>query len=327
MNDAEPRTGTQGKKMRRLLLTRSVAGLAAAWCLVLCLPAAAAAPKPGAAECYEVEDMFFGGSPQFEPGKFGLAVCNPIGGHEGLFLWYPNVLPPEGTLSGWVKPAVALGCGPLFYNSFLHLETLAVYQGEINYGLVAHPDRIELRVRRYPSGENNPIDIPARRGLKQGQWNHVAVTFSPRETRLYVDGELAGKGPGMDRPARPGQAFLDLVLDTIRMHCPGLLDQFVLLDHVLSAEQVKGLYGRTEPYPAGDGVVAVWRFERGCANADAQAAEGHGRLALLPDGKALQPVPRGERGPDQVQRDQLERNAGRLDAETHHRRHAAEAGG
>ena len=245
--------------MRRFLARLVVA--VAAWWVASWLQAAETVSPCADAKFFEIDDLFLAGSPRFEPGKFGQAVENPLGGHESLFLWYPNVLPPEGTLSGWVKPAAGLGCGPLFYNPFLHLETLAYYHGEISYGLVTSPDRIDLRVRRSLPGSDHPLDTNAGRDLKPGQWNHIAVTFSPRETRIYLNGEAAGKGPGLARAEDGNRPFLDLVTDLVRMHCPGLLDEFLIFDRVLPEDEIQDLYRRTEPFPVRDDVVALWRFD------------------------------------------------------------------
>ena len=101
-------------------------------CLGLALLAGCAAePKS-----FEMYDVFLAHAPTFEPSRFGMAVRDPMAGQGGLFLWYPSVLPEEGTFSGWVKPDAALGCGPLFS----HIETDAAYRGKPEYGLQAEPD-------------------------------------------------------------------------------------------------------------------------------------------------------------------------------------------
>ncbi len=225
-------------------------------CLGLFLFAGCAAePK-----CFEVDDVFLSHPPTFEPGRFGLAVRDPMAGHGGLFLWYPSVLPDEGTFLGWIKPDAALGCGPLFP----HIETEAASGGQPCYGLITDPDWLGLAILGRRPGQPETSDderFGVGRHLKMREWNHVAATFGPRETKVYVNGELAATGPGIVMRGDPRRNYLGLVTDLMRIHAPGLLEEFILFNRVLPAEEVQALYKRTEPYPEGEDTVAIWRFD------------------------------------------------------------------
>ena len=174
----------------------------------------------------------------FEPGRFGMAVRDPMAGHGGLFLWYPSVLPDEGTFSGWIKPDAGLGCGPLFP----HIETETASGGKPDYGLSADPDWLGLAIcgRR---ADRPATDADERFGvgrhLKMHEWNHVAVTFGRRETKVYVNGELAATGPGIVLRDSPQRDYLSLVTDLMRIHAPGLLDEFILFNRVLPPGEVR----------------------------------------------------------------------------------------
>lgn len=223
-----------------------------------------AAPVKGELACFGVDDLFYGGTPEFELGKFGQAVRSPIGGLESLFLWYPNdanLIPAQGTLSAWVKPSIGASYASVFSNPYLSVFTLIGYRGQIDYGAKQDPDWVALLVERsYPDKEGR-LQLGSSKRLKLGEWNHVAVTFRPTETAIFIDGEPVGEGGGVAPRRDADRTFLDKLTDTIRFNCPGLLDEVVLLDRVLTADEVKSLSARTTPYPAGEDTRAMWRFD------------------------------------------------------------------
>jgi hypothetical protein len=243
---------TQKMKRQTNNYVRGIAGILLALATI-----GGCAPEP---KCFEVDDVFLAHAPTFEPGRFGQAVRDPLAGHGGLFLWYPSVLPEEGTFSGWVKPEAGLGWGPLFP----HIQTDTALGGKPDYGLEVNPDWLGLAIQGQRP-DKLTTDAQERFGvgrhLKIRQWNHIAATFGPQETKVYVNGELAATGPGIALRGNPGRDYLSLVTDLMQIHAPGLLDEFILFNRVLPAQEVQALYRRTEPYPEGQDTVAIWRFD------------------------------------------------------------------
>ncbi len=237
-----------------------------------------------------------------------MAVRDPMAGHGGLFLWYPSVLPDEGTFSGWIKPDAGLGCGPLFP----HIETETASGGKPDYGLSADPDWLGLAIcgRR---ADRPATDADERFGvgrhLKMHEWNHVAVTFGRRETKVYVNGELAATGPGIVLRDSPQRDYLSLVTDLMRIHAPGLLDEFILFNRVLPPGEVRAVYTRTDPYPEGEDTVAIWRFDGDTKMRLPEQARTTGGSLFYRTGCPCS-LFRDERGGDQDERRQLEPPSG-----------------
>ncbi len=82
-----------------------------------------------------------------------------------------------------------------------------------------------------------------------GEWTHITATFADEQKALYINGRLAGEGSAplalnTERPLRigagategPGNYFFQGMIDEVRIY-----------DRALSAEEVAGLAGRTEP--------------------------------------------------------------------------------
>jgi len=90
------------------------------------------------------------------------------------------------------------------------------------------------------------IETRVRHTLAYDQWHHMVCTYDPEAgLRLYIDGELvetnAGKiqAPSSLLPLRVGSPFADADPEQpSAAYLCGLIDEFRLYDHALSAEQV-----------------------------------------------------------------------------------------
>ncbi len=83
-----------------------------------------------------------------------------------------------------------------------------------------------------------------------GEWTHVAATFVNSQKMLYVNGRLVGQGiaplvPNTARPLRIGAGASESATGNYFFN--GLIDDVRLYKTALSAAEIAGLTGRTEP--------------------------------------------------------------------------------
>lgn len=75
-------------------------------------------------------------------------------------------------------------------------------------------------------------------GLNLNQWYHVVVTATPKETKLYINGDLVSTGAGLEidfRSVRIGTRYSN------SDYLNGLMDDVRIYDHALSLKEVKDL--------------------------------------------------------------------------------------
>jgi len=84
------------------------------------------------------------------------------------------------------------------------------------------------------------------------EWSHVAATFADGQKMLYINGRLAGQSSGAvmslntQRPVRLGAGATE---GAAAYFFRGLIDDVRLYDRPMSAEEVAGLAGHTNPLP------------------------------------------------------------------------------
>ncbi|MCX7598511.1 MAG: DUF6259 domain-containing protein [Armatimonadetes bacterium] len=191
-----------------------------------------------------------GAEPTFAPGKYGQALlCGP----EQALIHYQtagNVIPASGTISMWIQPlnwSLDDGSFHVFFESggeSASMGWLLLYKYYQN-GLI---------LLRY-ADERGHVGMASVRpeGWQPGQWHHLAGTWSPEASRLYVDGELVATAPAPVVAGRLGETF---ALGDNGWHVPHpgaqtLLDEVRIYAYPLTAEQVRALAGR--------GLLGVWR--------------------------------------------------------------------
>ena len=99
------------------------------------------------------------------------------------------------------------------------------------------------------TGTGAAWNSPAGPAAQLGEWTHVAASFENEQKKFYINGRLVGEGTApldlnTEQPLRlgagasegPGNYFF-----------PGMIDEVRIYDRALSAEEVAGLAGVTEP--------------------------------------------------------------------------------
>ncbi|MBM4045462.1 MAG: LamG domain-containing protein [Planctomycetes bacterium] len=87
-------------------------------------------------------------------------------------------------------------------------------------------------------------------GFKQGQWIHLAVTWSPEWLVLYANGERIARNPRQTRPPlglpeTPVYLGADLGADSGgKRRLDGLLDEFAILSRALTKDEIQEITGR-----------------------------------------------------------------------------------
>ena len=153
----------------------------------------------------------------------------------------------QGTVALWVKPdddpsqmAADTWSG---YAVFLYLQkhsSNGLPDGYNEIGLSQHGQTLNGRVTTTNGlGPNTSTGLP----LVQGKWTHLALTWSPTERVLYVDGEQVARVTGSFEPVT-----LDSTAGLIGMHPPtrrwtfkGAVDEVLVSPETYSAERVKAL--------------------------------------------------------------------------------------
>jgi hypothetical protein len=79
------------------------------------------------------------------------------------------------------------------------------------------------------------------RKLPANQWNHLVVTFNREELKEYINGELYRSSKCTGVPfGRGANLTLGNWMDSFPYH--GLLDEFMVFDRALSADEVQTLH-------------------------------------------------------------------------------------
>ena len=82
-----------------------------------------------------------------------------------------------------------------------------------------------------------------------GEWTHIVATFANEQKALYINGRLVGEGTAplslnTQRPLRIGGGATE---GAGNYFFRGMLDEVRIYNRALSAEEVAGLAGHTEP--------------------------------------------------------------------------------
>jgi hypothetical protein len=202
----------------------------------------------------------------YQPGKVGQALlCGP----ELTLLKYRtagNLVPQSGSVSLWVKP-LNWGADDGHFHSFFESGTDSGTTGwyilykyfEFNWLLLRFAD------------ENKRVGLARHVAQwKPGEWHHLAGTWCPAGMTLYVDGEVADRTPQPVVAAALGETFN---LGDAGWHLPHkgaqtLLDEVRIYSYPLSAEQVRGLAGKTALQVSRDPLREQWRAQLSLPAAD-----------------------------------------------------------
>ncbi|MCQ6559271.1 LamG-like jellyroll fold domain-containing protein [Paenibacillus mendelii] len=198
-------------------------------------------------------------APQLVPGKLGSAIA--LDGSASDYVRIPDGLTQrlngDFAFTGWVKPAAALQQGAEVFSfeaedgSFMELSTAA--NGALAFML--------------RKTDGNQTDSISGGALEPGRWNHIAVTMTVGQAKLYVDGAEAASGDGFVlRPSDIGAAADSRLGQDLN----GQLDEFRFYSHSLSADQIADMSMFSLYYKFNDG--------RGTTAKDASKFKLHAEL-------------------------------------------------
>jgi Concanavalin A-like lectin/glucanases superfamily len=175
------------------------------------------------------------------PGRFDGALNFP-GNAAGGWL---RVAPSESlngiskglTISAWIKrPAQGDAGGTI-------VSRQAVGPGGYLYNFQISDNRLRIRLH---SGNGYRLDLLGERLVPRDTWSHVLVSYDQTEARLFVDGQLAGNARfGLGLPAENSPLAVGASLtgsnETAADRLLGVLDDLLVYDRALSADEVKAL--------------------------------------------------------------------------------------
>lgn len=156
---------------------------------------------------------------------------------------------PEWTITAWVRP-------DRFDNEFPTIYSEGHWQASL--GLQRGTGRLESYV-------NNRNPLISSKALPLNLWSHVAVVFTGRERRFYINGTLAGvsasEAPG---PNTSGAAIGGIISEpgNPRSRFDGAIDEVAIWKVGLSENKI--LHIMNNPTSTADAALAaLWRFEEG----------------------------------------------------------------
>ncbi len=157
------------------------------------------------------------------------------------------------TFSFWMRPESGCGNGP----NFIHVDSIKS-DGSLNwgngfyFGSVIDGNTVPFKAlgfytcgwsRDGKKGNTNKVAVATfSRSLVDGEWHHVAGTYSNRVMKLYVDGELRDtvtRGSDLAVPASAGVEFGNWSATDANHKYKGCLDEVQWLRGAWSAEDVR----------------------------------------------------------------------------------------
>lgn len=98
--------------------------------------------------------------------------------------------------------------------------------------------------------EGETVIKPGRK-FNANEWNHLVITFNSEELKEYINGELYQTSQCTGQPFGKGANLtLGNWMNIFPYH--GLIDEFMVFDRALSAEEVQDLYGSTPAVDSSD---------------------------------------------------------------------------
>jgi hypothetical protein len=147
------------------------------------------------------------------------------------------------TIAMWVNTAV--DPVPIQFESFFHADgwEVADLHWRYSYG------KVDSGINGVAGGNLTGTSI-----LKANQWNHVAVTVSPTEWALWLNGlKEASRALPMPATVTLGDGLIGAWLGTdgttVSRNFTGRIDEVRFYNRALSPEEIASLAGRTAPFP------------------------------------------------------------------------------
>jgi hypothetical protein len=179
-------------------------------------------------------------------GQMGKALLFP-GGPDGGYLsvdgWLLNKIGRAVSISCWyLAPAGAVGAGTLVARRWATVNGF-LYRLDITGG------RLQMSINAgntYQGRVTSGVDLPQQR------WVHLAGTFDGATARIYVDGRESGSAaygmgiPDEQTPLLVGGSASAKGVSTL---LAGQLDEVILYDRALTAEEIASLASGAQPLP------------------------------------------------------------------------------
>ncbi|NQT89407.1 PD40 domain-containing protein [bacterium] len=191
------------------------------------------------------------------------ALCLLRPGHKltGSDKEFPNGKSP-GSISLWFNRPDGVGNKVLFsYGSPIKGKARGLWlttESKLCFYFWGHPQDLYCEIKG---------------GIAPNQWHHVAAAFDGTTAKLYYDGKPVGQcTPGIDTALRGRYQIGANLVDDDRDFV-GLLDDIVVLDRALTADEIRKEHGRGASVVAGFSKddLRVWHVLRAKAGAAQQA--------------------------------------------------------
>lgn len=219
----------------------------------------------------------------YAPSLDGLGQAGVFG--PGTYVKYPmpGSTTNTGTVQMWIKPTGGLDTGTGLVNFNWNDTTTLPWSGWVLQMLISSSTTTPPNV---PSGgtATGSVSIP------MNQWTHLALTWSPTSTKLYVNGELSGTGPGSPPDIAFGYfAYLNYWGTSQSGPFTGLIDEFAISDVERTATEIAAYSDSTPPevtintpadgatYYQGSSITADYAIadpQTGIATSDATTPDG-----------------------------------------------------
>lgn len=181
----------------------------------------------------------------FIPGKVGHAFgFNGIGTVTNAGPSLTNIL-DSYTMEFWAKPT-ALRTSTVESNqgtSGLSGQRYAIFPAKGPYGFSGSGVSVGINgVSVFEHGDTN-LSSPLVHAYAIQDWTHIAVVYSNRQPRLFINGELVRTGLRSTRPSFPS-TFLggDRGMTNINSYYMGGLDEVTIYSRALGSQEIRAIY-------------------------------------------------------------------------------------
>lgn len=196
-----------------------------------------------------------GGKPSFVDGKIGKAI---LSGDTNGYLAYStdkNVIPERGTIEFWFNPVNWNGNDDKFHVFFetKGASSITIYK----YFDISYSSAIFM-VSPTPEPKFRPQALGNMTGAKPGEWHHIAVTWTQKEIRIYIDGKASRPENLWTRElVKLGASFAfgDRSWNA-RSGCETLLDELYIYNRPLTESEVAWAYTHGQNRIPGDDIQA-----------------------------------------------------------------------
>jgi hypothetical protein len=195
-----------------------------------------------------INDGSLAGNASFAPGKVGRAFSFDGASYVGLPNSASLQVGSQLTMAAWIKPNDVS-------NNQQIISKWSLAPGDFAYEMGIQPGGA---FREDVSGDGTSYNTTVSPGglLSVGVWKHVAATFAPGVCRLYLDGNLVTTHASSFSSIYPGQVGPVIgVANGGLQFFNGLIDEPMVFNQELSAEEIRSIYDAGSSGMCGLGLV------------------------------------------------------------------------